>query len=250
MDVSLYQAAAAMSATARWQDLIAENLSASSIPGARKEEISFSDVQAGLASGTSDPQKAGFYIPTANQVTNFQAGELRSTGNPMDFALEGPGFFTVQMANGQDTYTRDGEFQLNAKGQLVTKEGYAVLGQGGPLQFDPNNAGPITVSANGNVSQGDQTVGKLQTVEFGNPNQLTKHGAGFFTADSSTAQPITSTSTQIRQGFIESANTSPTTEMASMITAMRMFEANQKVLQMQSDRMSRVITDLGSTSPS
>src|SRR5580658_687288 len=121
MDVSLYQAAAAMSATARWQDLIAENLSASSVPGARKQDISFSDVQAGLAS--NDPQKAGFYIPTADEVTNFQAGELRSTGNPLDFALEGPGFVTVKMANGQDAYTRDGEFQLNAKGQLVTKEG-------------------------------------------------------------------------------------------------------------------------------
>jgi flagellar basal-body rod protein FlgF len=249
MDVSLYQAAAAMSATARWQDLIAENLSAASIPGARKQEMSFSDVQAGLASGTDSPQQAGIFIPSANEVTNFQAGELRSTGNPTDFALEGPGFFTVQTPDGQNAFTRDGEFQLNSQKQLVTKDGYPVMGQGGQLHFNPNDAGPITVSANGDVSQGDITVGKLSTVEFSDPSKLTKHGAGLFTADSSAAKPVPSTTTKIRQGFIEAANTSPTIEMASMITAMRMFEANQKVLQMQSDRMSRVITDLGGTSP-
>jgi flagellar basal-body rod protein FlgF len=250
MDVSLYQAAAAMSATAQWQDLIAENLSAASVPGARKQEMSFSDVQAGLAANEADPQKSSYSVPSANRVTNFQAGELRSTGNPMDFALEGPGFFTVQMANGQSAYTRDGEFQMNAQGQLVTKEGYPVSGQGGTLQFNPNDSGPITISASGDVSQGDKQVGKLKTVEFKDPQLLTKRGAGFFTADSSSAQPVASTTTQIRQGFIESANTSPTTEMASLITAMRMFESNQKVLQMQSDRMSRVITDLGGTASS
>ena len=249
MDVSLYQAAAAMSATARWQDLIAENLSTASVPGARKQEISFSDVQAGLAA-SSNSGNPGFYIPSTNEVTNFSPGELRSTGNPMDFALEGPGFFTVQMPDGKVGYTRDGEFQVNAKGQLVTKEGHPVLSDGATLQFNPNNAGAITVSPTGNVSQGGQTVGKLSTVEFKNTSKLSKRGAGFFSADGSSVQSAPSTKTQIRQGFIESSNTSPTTEMASMITAMRMFEANQKVLQMQGDRMSRVITDLGGTTQS
>ncbi len=250
MDVSLYQAAAAMSATARWQDLIAENLSAASIPGSRKQEVSFSDVQAGLNAGDSRSQNSSFSVPTAKVVTNFQPGELRSTGNPTDFALEGPGFFTVQLHNGQKAYTRDGEFQLNARKELVTKDGYAVLGQGGPLRFNPNNAGPITISATGNVSQGDQIIGNLATVEFKDQNQLTRQGAGLFATTDPTIKPTPSTSTQIRQGFIESGNTSPTTEMASLITAMRTFEANQKVLQMQSDRMSRVITDLGGTTPS
>jgi len=245
MDVSLYQAAAAMNATAHWQDLIAENLSAASVPGARKQEMSFSDVQAGLASNTSGPDKSSYYIPAANAVTNTQAGELRSTGNPMDFALEGPGFFAVQTGIGQTAYTRDGEFKLNATGQLVTKGGNPVMGQGGPLQFNPNSSSAITVSATGEISQGDQTIGKLQTVEFQSPGQLSMRGAGFFSADNPADPPTPATSTKVRQGFVESANTSPTTEMASLITAMRMFEANQKVLQMQSDRMSRVITDLG-----
>jgi flagellar basal body rod protein FlgG len=247
MDVSLYQAAAAMSATARWQDMIAENLSAASVPGARKQEMSFSDVQAGVAAGLG---KSDAFIPSGTAVTNFQPGELRSTGNPTDFALEGPGFFSVQMPNGKTAYTRDGEFSLNSQKQLVTKEGYAVLGAGGPVQFNPNNAGAITISASGDISQGELPIGKLQTYEFKKPEKLTKSGSGFFRADDSAAQATPSTQTQVRQGFIESANTSPTTEMASLITAMRLFESNQKVLQMQSDRMSRVITDLGGTSAS
>lgn len=247
MDVSLYQAAAAMSATAKWQDLIAENLSAASVPGARKQEMSFSDVQAGVAAGTG---RAGAFIPSGNAVTNFQPGELRSTGNPTDFALEGPGFFSVQMPGGKTAYTRDGEFTLNAQKQLVTKEGFPVLASGSPVQFNANNAGPITISASGDISQGEQVVGKLTTFEFKKPEKLTKTGSGFFEANDSAAQPTPSTKTKVRQGFIESANTSPTTEMASLITAMRLFESNQKVLQMQSDRMSKVISDLGGTSAS
>ena len=238
MDVSLYQTAAAMNATAHWQDLIAENLASADIPGARKQEMSFSDVQAGLSSN----------IPSANTVTNFQAGELRQTENPMDFALEGPGFFTVQLPNGQHAFTRDGEFQLNSQGQLVTKQGYPVLSQTGPLQLNPNTATDITVSATGDVSQGDQTIGKLSLAEFKNPQNLTMIGTGFYLAGSSAAPLATAASTQVRQGLLEAANTSPTTEMASLITAMRMFESNQKVLQMQSDRMSKVITELGGTS--
>ncbi len=248
MEVSLYQAAAAMSATAQWQDMIAENLSASSVPGSRKQEISFSDVQAGLNSGAAGGSDSSFALPTASKVTNFQPGELHPTGNVMDFALEGPGFFAVKLPNGQTGYTRDGEFQLNAQGQLTNKQGNVVLGDTGPLQLHPNNPGTITVSAKGDVAQGDSIIGKLKTYEFKNPNQLVMTGSGIFTANGTGAAPAASSSTKVRQGYLEAANASPTTQMASLITAMRLFEANQKVLQMQGDRMSKVITDLGGTS--
>ena len=244
MDVSLYQAAAAMNATARWQDLISDNLAAASIPGARKQEISFSAVQAGM----NEAGKANYSIPTVTSVTNFKTGELCATRNPMDFALDGPGFFTVQLPNGGKAYTRDGEFQLNAKGQLVNKEGYLVLGSSGPLQFNPNTSDPITISVKGDVSQGSVSKGKIQITEFKHPEKLEPLGSTDFSPNNPGAQPITAVSTQVRQGFIEAANMSPTLEMASLITAMRMFESNQKVLQMESDRMSKVITDLGTTS--
>src|SRR5580700_4624362 len=109
MDVSLYSAAAAMNATERWQDLVADNLSSASIPGARQQEISFSAVQAGLIGSAGD----SFVIPSAGTTTNFSQGELKATGGNLDMALEGPGFFSVQMPDGSTGYTRDGEFQLN-----------------------------------------------------------------------------------------------------------------------------------------
>lgn len=247
MDVSLYQAAAAMNAIARWQDMLSENLASAPISGGRKSEISFSDVQAGL-----DPNMgatgASYAIPVASTVTNFQPGELVTTGNPMDFALEGPGFFTVQLPNGQTAYTRSGEFHLNSKGQLTTTTGDLVMGNGGPIQVNPNSSDSLTISATGEVSQGQEQRGKIQLTEFTSPQNLTTIGASNFREDNPDAGPVDATSTKVRQGCLEKANTSPTREMSGLVTAMRMFEANEKVMQMQSDRMTRTITELGGTS--
>jgi flagellar basal-body rod protein FlgG len=176
---------------------------------------------------------------------NFQQGTLRPTGLPTDLALEGPGFFEVQLPNGSHAFTRDGELQLNAQGQLVTKQGYLVMSDGGPVQLDPANSSPISVSASGELSQGGALKARLNLVEFSQPHNLQPIGGGCFIVNGPQTRPTPAQSSQIRQGFLESANTSPTTEMASLITAMRMFEANQKVMQMQDDRMGRVITELG-----
>jgi flagellar basal body rod protein FlgG len=249
MDVSLYQSAAAMNATERWQDMIAENLTSASVPGMRKQDITFSSVEASQAAGAGGASCA---IPSATATLNFEPGELRP-GGPMDFAIEGKGFFTVQLPNGQRGYTRDGEFHINSAGQLATKSGALVMGDGGPLQFDPNNSKPINVSATGEVSQanlsgGTDQKGKLQITEFKKPQLLTMTTGGNFIATDPAAQPSAASGSKVRQGYVEAANTSPTLEMSGLITAMRMFETNQKVMQMQSDRMSRVISDLGGTS--
>jgi len=245
MNVSLYQAAAAMNANSRWEELISQNLGSGAAPGTRKQDMSFSSVEAGLASpGVSGPR---YVIPSATAYTNFQPGEMRTTGNALDFAIEGKALFEVQLPSGARGYTRDGEFQLNSQGQLTTKQGYPVMGSNGPIRVNPNNSAPITVSATGDVSQGSETKGRLQIVEFGQPGALTPLSGGLFLADKPEAQPLGAGKSMVRQGFLETGNSSPTVEMASLITSMRMFEANQKVLQAQDDRMGRAITDLGGT---
>jgi flagellar basal-body rod protein FlgG len=248
MNVSLYQAAAAMNAQARWQELISQNLASGFVPGFRKQEVSFSAVQAGLDPTTPGVSGMRYVMPAATAVTNFREAVMRATGNPMDFAIEGPGMFEVQLPNGTRAYTRDGEFQLNAQGQLVTKQGYLVLTENGPVQTDPNGSTSLTVSATGEVSQGDQMRGRIRLVEFNQPHLLTAIGDGYFLADQPGVLPVTATTSSIRQGILEASNASPTTEMTSLITSMRLFEANQKVLQMQDERMGRVINDLGGTS--
>ena len=245
MNVSLYQAAAAMNANSRWQEVIAENLAGSSIPGSRKLDISFSGVPVSMATGVPAVNGSGHVMPSSTATVNFQQGTLRPTGLPTDLAIEGAGFFEVQLPNGSHAFSRDGELQLNAQGQLVTKQGYLVLGDSGPLQLDPANSSPISVSSTGEVSQGGGLKGRIRLVEFSQPNQLKPIGGGCFLAVNPQSQPLPAQSSQLRQGYLEGANTSPTTEMASLITAMRMFEANQKVMQMQDERMGRVITDLG-----
>lgn len=246
MDVSLYSAAAAMNATERWQDMVAANLSAASIPGSRQQEISFSSVQAGLASAEPGAGGNNYVIPYAGASTNFSQGELKSTGDKMNLALQGPGFFSVQMPDGSTAYTRDGEFQLNSQGQLATKQGYPLIGTGGALTFDPNNPAPIDIATDGEVSQGTDIKGAIAVTEFGNLKGLTLGGSGYFQANAA-AKPAPATTTNVRQGFVEESNTSPTLAMASLITSMRMFETNQKVMQMQSDRMTKTITDLSGT---
>jgi flagellar basal body rod protein FlgG len=249
MNVSLYQAAAAMNAQQRWQELITENLAAGTVPGFRKQEISFADVAATSPVNMNGVSSSNFMIPVARTSTSFQQGEFRPTGNSTDFAIDGPGFFEVQLPGGDKGYTRDGEFQLNAKGQLTTKQGYAVLGDSGPIQFDPNNASPLTVSATGQITQGGNPKGHLRLVEFPNPNLLTATSGGCLLANQPGATPVPAGSqTTVHQGFLEAPNTSPTVEMGSLINAMRIFEANQKVLQTQDDRMGKAITDLSGTS--
>ncbi len=230
----MYQAAAALHANTQWQEAIADNLASSSIPGFKKQELSFGAVEAGLKTGT---------VQSAVK-TNFSAGELKYTGVNTDVALEGKGFLQVQLPDGTVGYTRDGELHLSAAGQLITKQGYPVLGESGPIQFDLNNPASITISSTGEVSQGTDLKGKLQVIEFENPRQLTQIGHGYFLANNASVKSAPSTTTTFHQGYIETANTSSMMEMAHLITSMRSYEANQRVVQMQDERLGKTITEL------
>lgn len=239
MNVSLYQAASAMTANARWQEVVSENLAAASIPGYKKQELSFSAVEAGATGGATSPN-----LLRAQAVTNFQQGEVRQTGVSTDVAIDGKGFFEIQLPNGANAYTRDGEFQFNAQGQLVTKQGYPVIGENGPIQIDRSQSSAISISATGEISQGSELRGKLKVVEFNNP-RLLREGSGYFLADNTELQATDVQQPSLRQGFLEAANTSSVLEMANLIRVMRGFEANQRLLQAQDDRMGRAISELG-----
>jgi flagellar basal-body rod protein FlgG len=243
MNVSLYQAASALTAASRWQEVISENLASASVPGYKKQQLSFATVEAGLLQPQNGSRAS---LPKAQTTTSFQTGEIRQTGVNTDVALEGPGFFEVQLANGATAYTRDGEFQVSAQGQLVTKQGYAVLGQNGPIQLDHTNRAPLSISATGEVSQGKESEGKLKVVTVDKPDLLTQINGGYFLAENPNVQLTTLLHPSLRQGFLEASNTSSMMEMANLIRSMRSFEANQRIIQMQDERMGQAISDLGS----
>ena len=243
MNVSLSQAAAAMRATDRWQEVIAQNLAAASMPGFKKQEVSFASVAAGLnptAAGQSTPLFPGITV-----ATNFIQGQLKHTGVTTDVAIDGAGFFEVQLPSGETAYTRDGEFQVNAQGQLVTKLGYNVVSDGGSIQIDRNNPSPVSISADGTVAQGSDVKGKLKLTDFNNPHLLRAISNSYFTATDPNLVPADATGTRVRQGFLELGNVSAVAEMAHLITAMRQFEANQRLIQVEDDRMGRAISELG-----
>ncbi len=251
MNVSLYQAAAALNANERWQEVIAQNLASSSIPGFKRQDVSFSAIQSGVmntgsdaATGTQTP----YSLPQGNLATSFAQGEMRSTNVDTDVAIEGPGFFQVQMPNGDMAYTRDGEFHMNAQGQLVTKQGYAVMGDSGPLQLNPRGKGTLSISADGSVSQGSESHGKLKAVDFKDPQLLSHLGGSYFQAPDPQARMSNLTGSVFKQRVLESANTTPATEMVNMMSALRSYEANQKLIQIQDEHMGMSIRDLAGAS--
>ena len=244
MNVSLAQAAAALNATAQWQERIAENMASAAVPGFKKQDVSVNSFSGGTLP-TGGLQKAALLLPRADRNTDFSQGELKYTGVNTDVALDWPGFLSVQLPSGDTAYTRDGELHVDGTGQLVTKQGFVVLGQNGQIQLDLSNGAPISISPTGEVSQGSDVRGALRAVEFANPALLTPVGRGFYMATHPDSVGEDSTVTRFRQGFVEAANTSPALEMAQLITSMRIYEANQRSLLAHDQRMGQAIRQLG-----
>lgn len=252
MNVSLYQAAAALDANVRWQQMVAENLSAASVPGFKKQDISFSSIQAGMLGAGSESiisQKNPSLLPAPNFGINFSQGELKATRVNTQVALNGPGFLSIQLPDGRTAYTRDGEFHVSLAGQLQNKDNLELIGEGGPIQVDPRSPESISISQSGEVSQGGVIRGKLSVVEFANTNQLDRIAGGYYVAKANTPPPAPTTGgTAVLQGFIETTNAVPMVEVGNMLLALRHFEANQRVIQMQDERMGRAIQELSATS--
>ena len=177
---------------------------------------------------------------------DLSTGEFRVTSVKTDVAIDGKGFFEVQLPNGASAYTRDGEFHIDAQGQLVTKEGYRVMGDGGPIALDLNNHTELSISATGEVSQGLDLKGRLKLTEFGNTKELTRLSGGYFMADKPEANAVASDASTVRQGVLEQSNVSTVAEMANLMTAMRTFEANQRMAQIHDERVGKTISELGS----
>ncbi len=248
MNISLYQAASALNANNRWQEVIAENMSAASVPGYKRQDVSFEAVQAGMMPIGSDggiSERQPWSMAQATTKTSFAPGEMRYTGQDTDVGISGNGFFEVQLPGGGLAYTRDGEFQMNSQGQLTTKQGYVVMGDSGAIQLDRATSDPIAVAADGTVSQGQVVRGKIKVVDFNKPELLTQASGGIFLAQNAGLQTNEVATPDLRQFFVEQANTTSMGEMANMITVMRSSEANQRIIQMEDERMGKAISELG-----
>ncbi len=179
----------------------------------------------------------------STQWADLGQGPLESTGNPLDVAIEGEGFFVFSDDDtGALAYTRAGRLTLDAEGALRDLAGRSVEGEGGPIQLLPSG-GPIEISKNGEIRQGGQVVGTLRVVIFENPEQLQRlSGAAF---DAAGIEPETAENPVVLQGFVEASNVDAVREMADMIVFYRQFESQQKMMQTTDQILGAVTRDLG-----
>lgn len=237
MDSGFYAASTALMARTATLDTIANNLANASTVGFRAERDVFSSVlaNAGTTSTSALDPVINSYGIMSGTMSDVKQGALQKTGNPLDLAIEGQGYFTVKTANGQ-LYTRDGGFQMSSAGQLVDASGNAVLGDTGqPITLPP---GGVTISPDGTISSNGAVAGKLKIVEFPAGTELSNVGNTDF-APPPNVQPIAATNSSVRQGSLEASNVNPVSSMIQLVEAQRNAEMMQRALTMFNSEMDK-----------
>jgi flagellar basal-body rod protein FlgG len=257
---SLWIAKTGMEAQQTKLDTITNNLANVSTNGYKRSHAVFEDLmyqnmrQSGANSSEQTQLPTGLQLglgvrPVATS-RNFSQGSLQQTGNNLDLAIKGQGFFQVQMPDGTTAYTRDGAFQLDANGQVVTSSGYTVQ----PGITVPATATSVTVGGDGVVSvqmpgQAAPTrVGQIQLAQFVNPAGLEPRGQNLYAETASSGTPTTGNPEAnglgaVSQGFVETSNVSVVEELVSMIQTQRAYELNSKAVT-TSDQMLQKLSQL------
>ena len=223
-------------ALSREMDVVANNIANVDTTGYKADGSLFEEYLS--SSARTDSGGRVSYVRDRGVWHDMNAGQVQHTGNPLDVAIDGDGFFTVQTPGGP-RYTRNGSLQINAAGQLVTSEGNPVLGNGGPITFQPNDR-QISISPDGTISarQGssiaDSVRGTLTVVTFANPQQLQKDGGSTFKPPAGVT-PQAATGAKIVQGALEKSNVRGVVEMSRMIEITRSYMQIASMLQQQSD---------------
>lgn len=244
----IYSGAASLSALERWQEVISQNLASSSAAGFKKADFFVEGVRGSknVAAGDSAfPVDSTSVAPRTRTSVDFAPGDLRQTGKDTDFAVDGPGFFQVRKPDGENVYTRDGEFHINSENTLVTKQGYTVIGEDGPVVVDPE-LGRVSLGEDGSLSQGDNVIGKLSLRDFADSSALQRLDNGFFSPPRGVTPSIVE-KPNIVQGSVEASNVSPMSEMVNLVTVSRAYEAAQKMITSHDDLMRQAIQTLGGT---
>lgn len=224
-------------ALARELDVVANNIANVNTSGYKADGSLFEEYLSTGARADQTGSRVSF-VRDRGIWHDMSHGSVEHTGNPLDVAVDGNGFLTVQTPRGK-RYTRNGSMQINATGQLVTSEGYPVLGDGGPITLQPNDR-QVSISRDGTLSvrEGTATVdsvrGKLRLVTFADPQRLQKDGNGTFNPTRG-AQPQPATTDGLIQGALEKSNVRGVVEMSRMIEITRSYTQIAGILQQQAD---------------
>ena len=224
-------------------DIISQNVVNSATPGYRRAlptNQTFVDVlqSSSLSGNTANVEVA---LPTVTAILDPTAGSKKQTGQPLDLAINGDGYFELTTPEGV-AYTRAGNFHIDQSGRLVNQDGYAVNGDNGDIIV--NGKSTATVSANGDVSDGDNTIGRLRIARFDDKHALEMGPRGLLVTKNKDVQSSAS-SAQIQSGYLENSNVMPLDEMIHMMETSRHFESQQKLFQGYDEQISAAIQRLG-----
>ena len=228
----------------RQMDVVANNMANINTTGFKAEQILFEEYLMPAASDLdfASPDQSLSYTVDWATMHDLSGGAMLQTGNPLDLALQGEGFLTVMTPAGE-RWTKSGALQIDADGVLVNLDGYPVLADGGEVQFDPEETG-ITVAADGTISTDAGAKGRLQIVEFTNPQDLVREGNNLFAGGT----PAAATATRVAQGFVERSNVSGVGEMTEMIRVSRAYQSLASLMQRQDELRRTAIQRLGDAS--
>jgi flagellar basal-body rod protein FlgG len=257
---SLYTAATGMDAQQLQMDLIANNLANTATTGYKAARPEFEDLYTeqirapgGVPSvngGPPAPLEVGLGVRTGATTRSLAQGQMVTTQNPLDLAIQGTGYFRIQLANGDVGYTRAGNFAVDASGRLSTQDGLLL----DPTITVPSGTTSVTIAANGAVTatvtgrEQPQTLGTIELAMFTNPGGLTAMGGNLMSATAASGEPVVvkpgdQGSGSLLQGSLESSNVQAVQEMVNMISSQRSYELSSKVIS-AADQMLQDLTQL------
>ena len=223
-------------ALAREADVIANNVANVTTNGFKARSLRFEEYLSPTARADSFPRNSRIlsYVQDKGIGVDLTQGSVEMTGNPLDVAIRGEGCFVLQTSAGE-RYTRDGAFQLNAAGELVTASGARVAGENGPITFSPQD-GRIEIGADGTITTAQGQRGKLRLVRFADPRSLANEGDNLFSSPQP-GQPLGAKG-RVESGAIERSNVRPVVEMSRLVEVSRAYQNISNMLQ-QTDALRR-----------
>lgn len=239
MENSIYIGLSRQMALSRDMEIIANNVANMNTPGYRGQNLVFEEFISD-PKGTDDPLS---FVNDRGQYEVTKPGPVSATSNPLDIALNGPGFIGIETLDGRTVYTRAGDFTMDAEGNLLTSAGYSVAGAGGGAVTIPADSSEIKIDANGYISNQNGQIGQIMIVEFEDLQALRPLGNNTYETD---AAPVDATKTVVKQGYLEGANVEPVLEMTRLIEVSRTFQQLQQTLQSEHERLRNAIQKLTS----
>ena len=243
MENSIYIGLSRQRALQEQMDIVANNIANLNTPGYRQNNMVFLEYLARQRNAEKAGNDSISMVHDYGQFMNTENGPLRRTENPLDVALQGPGFFGIQTPDGVQ-YSRAGNFQLNGNRELVTGSGMLVADAAGGTIAIPEDATEIIIARDGTVSTNQGELAQIMVVEFENPQDLVAQGNGLY-KNATPGNPAENTT--VLQGMVESSNVNAVLEMTRMIDVSRAYQSAQRMLQNEHERQRGMIQTLTKT---